>query len=485
MARKILNLELRYKDKFLDTAKYLRDFKKSFSIGSDNHIFWQILDDNFPKAHKLITKSKRNSFILHLGKNMDIFLKRKGKTYTKKDLIQAKLMKNNEVAIDENAEGKITFLDKWQIDFSFKDQYIYVPTKEDKLLHKQFARWAPLTPEQKFTNIFLALALLFSLVGFYVFDKNYIPPQNVGFAQKLQQIEQEASKIIPEIPENTQEENKPDYTGGTRAASEEEAKAEVTKAQQKAGDFVKGNFGFDLGKGGKSSENTVLENEIYSVTTLDPMFVANGKGGGTKGGIGGVPSDDAVNSLFNVGGNGDLLAGNGSLAGDLGDIGNIGDISNLTNLGGGQGFEKVDESSLGSELKDFKVVQVKSVQEFEAIKHAKFGNVHSISEEDIKLIKSKEQKTEIANIQQQINMYKSQLVNLYEVESLKRDMSGTIKFSLLISKSGKIDAVKYNITNGSFFTPAFMENAKNIIKGWKIKVKEATQYEFRMGFMKR
>jgi hypothetical protein len=32
-----------YKNKFLDTAKYLRDFKGSFLIGSDSNIFWQII----------------------------------------------------------------------------------------------------------------------------------------------------------------------------------------------------------------------------------------------------------------------------------------------------------------------------------------------------------------------------------------------------------------------------------------------------------
>ena len=487
MAGKILNLELRYKNKFLDTAKYLRDFKQSFFIGSDSHIFWQILDDAFPKAHKLITKSRKNSFVLHLRKDMDILLKRKGKTYSKDDLIKARLIKNDEVAIDENAEGTITFLGDYQIDFTFKKAYVYVPSKEDKLLHKQFARWAPLTSEQKFTNIFLILALLFTIVGLYIFDVNYVPPKQVGFAQKLKQMEDDASKIIPDVPEETPKEKQPDYTGGTKAASEADAGKEVAKAQENASDFVKGNFGFDLGKDNSSKKgaNTVDENSIYEVTTLDPMFVSTGNATGTKGGLGGVPTDDAVNSLFNVGGS-DLLSGSdtGSLAGDLGDLGNIGDLSNLTNLGGQNGFEQVDESSLGGELKDFKVVQIKSTQEFESIRKASFGNVTAISEDNIKLIKSKEQKTEIANIQQQINMFKPQLLNLYEVESLKRDMSGTIKFTFLISKTGKIEAVMYHITKGSFFTSQFMEKAKTIILGWKIRVKDNTQYEFRMTFMK-
>ena len=487
MAGKILNLELRYKNKFLDTAKYLRDFKSSFFIGSDSSIFWQILDDTFPKTHKLITKSTKNSFVLHLRKDMEILLKRKGKTYTKDDLIKARLMKNNSVAIDENAEGTITFLGNYQIDFTFRRPYVHVPTREEKMLHKEFAKWAPLTAEQKFTNIFLFLALLFTIIGLYIFDKNYVPPKELDFAQKLQRIEEEATKVIPEIPEEVKEtKEQTNYTGGAKAASEEAAKEEVAKAGEKASDFVKGNFGFDLGKDANASKNTVLENEIYSVTTLDPMFVNTGKGSGSKGGVGGVPSDDAVNSIFNVGGNGDLLAGSGtgSLAGNLGDLGDIGDLANLTNLGGGEGFEQVDESSLGGELKDFKVVQIKSSQEFEAVRRASFGNVHSISEGDIKLAKSKEQKTEIANIQQQINMFKPQLINLYEVESLKRDMSGTIKFTLLIEKSGKIEAVMYHTAKGSFFTPNFMEKAKNIILGWTIKVKDNTQYEFRMTFMK-
>jgi len=99
MAQKILNLELRYKGKFLDTAKYLRDFKNKFIIGSDKHLFWQILDDSFPKKHVLITKGRKNSFILHIRDDMDIFIKRRGKQYSKDDLIKSKLLKNNIVAI--------------------------------------------------------------------------------------------------------------------------------------------------------------------------------------------------------------------------------------------------------------------------------------------------------------------------------------------------------------------------------------------------
>ena len=66
MGHKILNLELRYKDKFLDTAKYLRDFKSTFVIGTDKHLLWQILDSSFPNRHVLITKGRKNSFILHI-----------------------------------------------------------------------------------------------------------------------------------------------------------------------------------------------------------------------------------------------------------------------------------------------------------------------------------------------------------------------------------------------------------------------------------
>ncbi len=485
MAQKILNLELRYKGKFLDTAKYLRDFKNKFVIGSDKHLFWQILDDSFPKKHVLITKGRKNSFILHIRDDMDIFIKRRGKEYTKDDLLKSKLLKNNIVAIDENAEGYILFHGDWKINFSFKEPYKHVLTPEEKKLIALYSRWEPLTKEQKFTRAFLIAALLITIIGLYIFDKTYVPPEQVNFIQKLEKIEQQATKVLPEIKEEPEPKQKSTYTG-SRYGSEEQAKEQVEKAQQQASDYVKKNLGLDLGGSDTKGEGSLDKNAIYAVNVLDPMFVGSTNGNGTKGGIGGVPSDNASDNVFNVGGSGDLLAsGEGSLASSIGDIGNIGDIANLTSLGSGTGeFEKISGDQLAGELKNFKVVQIKNAQQFEYIKQATFGNVKPIAEEDIKLAKNKELKNEIANIQQQINLYKPQLVDLFNRESLKRDMYGTIKFNLLIEKSGKIVAVKYSLTKGSFFTPQFLEQARKIILQWKIEVKDNTNYEFKLTFMK-
>ena len=485
MEQKILNLELRYRNKFLDTAKYLRDFKKKFVIGSDKNLLWQILDDSFPKRHTLITKGRKNSFLLHITKDMDIYLKRRGKEYTKQDLIRAKLLRNNVVAIDENAEGYITFHNDWKINFSFRKPYVHVLTPEEKKLYAMYARWEPLTKEQKFTRVFLILAILITLIGLYIFDKTYTPPEQVNFIQKLEKIEEQATKVIPEIEEEKPEKKKTGYTGGQKFGSEEQAKEQVEKAQQQASDFVKKNLGLELGGSSTQGEGTLDKNAIYSVNVIDPMFAAT-SGNGTKGGIGGVPSDNASDNVFNVGGSGDLLgSGEGSLASSLGDIGNIGDIANLTSLGAGaEGFEKISDKQLAGDLKNFKVVQIKNAQQFEYIKQATFGNVKPIAEDDIKLVKSKELKTEIANIQQQINLYKPQLVDLFNREVFKRDMWGTIKFNLLIEKSGKIVAVKYSVIKGSFFTPEFLEKARKIIMQWKIDVKDNTNYEFKITFIK-
>ncbi len=473
MVDKILNLKLKYKEKYLDTVRHKRDFHNKFFIGSDKHIFWQILDKAFPEKYTLVSK-RGSSFRLKLREGMEVSIRKNNQELSRDDLERAKLLKKNYLTLDPSTTGKVLFGEKWAIEYSFSSQYMYVPTSEELAIAKQFARFSPLTPQQKFTRIFILLGILVTGVGLFIAESFYEPPVVIDFAERLNRIEEFATQVTPEIVEEVEDVG-PSETERGPEETEEDISEQVEQAAAMSSSEFEQEFGLSLGSGmpgGEGSED--FANVLLEVTEVNEIVAAG------TGGQGSSRSQQATKGAAEL----DVAGSSGFNLEGLGDgIGDLGGMEEL-NLGGTGGFEEVDMASLGGTVGNYQVTKVESKKQFAAVRR-RFAGIKMVKEANIKLEEmTPEAKTELANIDQIVSAYKPQISKLFTVESMMMDMYGTIEISIIISGSGTVAAVDIDEVKGSYFTETFLNKCRQIVKNWKIKVKEPIGYTFRMKFYK-
>ncbi|MBN1327188.1 MAG: hypothetical protein JW996_04500 [Candidatus Cloacimonetes bacterium] len=464
MAERTLNLKLKYKDKYLDTAKFKRDFTKKFYIGSDRHQFWQILDKKFPGKYLLISR-KGDGFNLYLRNDMDLNVRKDGEDLTKNELRQKNLLKGNVLKLDINSNGQITFADDWQIEYFFLKPYQYVPASEEMAIIKEFSKWPPLSREQRFTRNFLLLGLLFTVIGILVVDSLYVPPPKMDFLQRLERIDQIATRIEPEIIEELPS-DVPINIAEEKAETEEEAQEVMETAEKTSVAEFEEMFGEVYESSGD------FQGELFEIDVVSEIVVNQP--------VSGVKTPVKRDQGNRTG----VLEQVSSKSIDVSSINQ--DFQSLESLDLGSEFklEEVDLASLSGEVEEFQTTKVKSKAQFEVVKR-KFQNLQTVQESSIELQEfSPEAKTEIANINQVVNAYKPQITKIFIVEQMYMDMYGTIEFVLYIDDNGKVVAVDINPVSGSFFTDSFIQKTEDTIMKWKIPVTKAVPYSFRMKFLK-
>lgn len=480
MVDKVLNLKLKYKDKILDIARHKRDFTKKFYIGNDKDLFWQILDKAFPKRYNLITKHG-SSFKMNLRDDMKVTVKKDNQELGIDDLRRANLIKGNTLTLDPSTVGSIGFGGKWEIEYSFSKPYKYTPSPQEISIAKQFAKFPPSSPQEKLTRILVISGIIIAWIALYIAESTYVPPVKVNFTERMQRIEEFATQVQPEIIEEevAETEGTTDVpVGKSKEEMEEEITEQVEYAQEMSSAQFEEEFGLalEVGSGVPGGTGTGdFSNELLEVTEVSEI-VAQGSGGpgsgtGPKARRGATDLDVAGSGGFDLEGSGDGLGG-------LGDIGGL-------DLGGTGGFEEVDMASLGGDVGSYNVTKIESKAQFSAVKK-RFAGIKMVSEGSIKVKQkvSPQTKSIVADIDRVVTTYKPQISKLFGVESMMMDMYGTIEFSIIINKSGKIEAVDIEVIEGSYFTDSFLTKSREIIMNWKIPVKEAIGYSFRMKFMK-
>ena len=142
-------------------------------------------------------------------------------------------------------------------------------------------------------------------------------------------------------------------------------------------------------------------------------------------------------------------------------------------------------AGLGGDVGNYNITKIESKAQFSAVKK-RFAGIKMVSEGSItvKQTISPQTKSIIADIDRVVSTYKPQIAKLFGIETMMMDMYGTLEFSLIISKSGKVEAVDIEATQGSYFTDSFLSKCREIIMNWKIPVKDPIGYSFRMKFMK-
>lgn len=477
MVNKVLNLKLKYKDKPLDIARYKRDFNNKFFIGSDRDLFWQILDKAFPKRYNLISKHG-SSFKMNLRDDMKVTVKKDNQELGMDDLRRANLIKGKKLTLDPSTVGSINFGDNWKIEYSFNKPYTYVPTPQEINIAKQFSNFAPASPQQKFTRVFVILGLIAAWIGMYIAESTYVPPVQIDFTERMQRIEDFATQIQPVVEEVIEEATADVQVGKSREEMEEEVTEQVEHAQEITSAQFEQEFGIalDVGTGIAGGTGTGdFSNELLEVTEVSEIVAAGsggpGSGTGPKARRGATDLDIAGSGGFDLEGSGDGLGG-------LGDLGGL-------DLGGTGGFEEVDMASLGGEVGSYNITKVESRAQFTAVKK-RFAGIKMVSEGSIKVKQtiSPQTKSIVADIDRVVSTYKPQLNKLFAREAMMMDMYGTLEFSMIINRSGKVEAVDIESTKGSYFTESFLSKCREIILNWKIPVKDPIGYSFRMKFMK-
>ena len=466
MEKKVLSLKLKYKEKYLDTARFKRDFENKFFIGSDKLVFWQILDAKFPTKYNLISKAG-NTFKMHLIDSMDILVKKGDKIMTKDDLKAVKLLEGGKLTLDPASVGRIKFSDYWEIEYSYTQPFHFVPTPQEIASAKQYAHLPPLNSQQKFTRLFLFLGVVFTMIGLYITELNYVPPAKYNLMDRLGRLDQIATRVeVPDVEEVEQMRRK-------REEMEEEVTVQVEVAQKMTSAEFEAEFGLslDAGKPGGGGDGD-FSNELLEVTEVSEI-VATGTGSGT----GPNQKINRGSSELDVASTSFDLESTGSGLGDLGGLEGL-------DLGGTGGFEEVDVSSLGGNIGNYNITKVQSKAQFDAVKR-RFAGIKMVKEGNIKIEDmTPREKTELANIDQIVNTYKPQITKLFTTESMMMDMYGTIEFSMIISNIGKVEAVDIEVADGSYFTDTFISKCRQIIGNWKIQVKDPIGYSFRMKFLK-
>lgn len=473
MADKVLNLKLKYKDKVLDTVRQNRDFKKKFYIGNDRDLFWQILDKAFPKRFNLISKMG-SSFKMNLRDDMKVIVKKDNQELGMDDLKRANLIKGKTLTLDPSTAGTIDF-GSWEIEYSFSKPYTYAISAQEISIAKQFAKFPPSTPQQKFTRIFIILGLIATWLGLFIVESTYVPPLTMDFAERMQRIEDFATQVQPEIIEDVEGAIET-QVGKSREEMEEEVTEQVEYAQEMTSAQFEQEFGLslDVGAGIQGGTGTGdFSNELLEVTEVSEIVAAGsgGTGTGAKARRGAADLDIAGSGGFDLEGSGDGLGG-------------LGDMSGL-DLGGTGGFEEVDMASLGGNVGSYNITKVKSKAQFSAVKK-RFAGIKMVSEGSIKVKQtiSPQTKSIVADIDRVVATYKPQISKLFGVESMMMDMYGTIEFSIIINKNSKVEAVDIEVIKGSYFTDSFLSKCREIITNWKIPVNDPIGYSFRMKFMK-
>jgi hypothetical protein len=476
MSEKFLNMQFIYKGKIIDVAKYKRDFKNKFYIGSDKNLLWQILNPSFPKKYLLLTKIG-NNYAFSLNNKMKIEVNKDGRTLTTDELRRAKLITGNKLILSPNTTGRVNILNDWEIEYKFETPYRRVLSSMERAIISKYRRYESLDRNTKFTGLFLILSLIITITGLRIFEHNYKPIsiKVKTIQQELQASKTHISKINlpkPKVEKKVSKVYEPVAEGAVgkqKAKTEKAAKQMVKKRSQNLNKQLKNFLGSDIDLNDSGDINTT-ENEIYQVATLSAI-----KSKSTKSLIGHSTAAtsntvDLSKEFADTGGN------------DLNQtVGSLSDIADEKIDLSTEDFQDV-KGTLIAKKSNLKVVSVTNTKQLQKIK-SKYAFASQIKESEIALNTTDTGTHEAAiNIDNSINSYKSRIRTLYNEYNWKTKMFGTLAIRLFINANGKIDAVEISKTSGSKFSDAFIADVEKEVKTWTINVNEMTDYTFHMSF---
>lgn len=409
MSDKILWLELVYKGKVHSYVNSGRDFKNSFFIGSNEYLFWQILDRSFPSKFKLIEK-KGPSFVMNLRKGMELIVMKGDVTLSPQDLKGKKMLQGNSLILNDTATtGIIKFSGDWEIHYFFKKPYTVVYTHTEKLLIRQYSKHEGLNAENKVTVAFMTIAFLILGVTTFVMHRTYEPPQVVNtFRDKLAQKQAHLMKMQPEVKEEVEQPEEVASNSGfkKKAETEEEAAKQVEEGEKNLEQGMKNIFGSAMNDikddAGNLDDNSVDMSQVFKVTTSSGI-VTTAKGANLR----------QTKSRVDIAKQFDEKGGDSGLDGSTG----LEEILAGQSVSGGEGYKVLSSDEVGEGAEEIGYVSIKSTAELASIK-GRFSGLKTLGVEGVGIQEmSAEEKTASARIEKVVDAYKEDLTDCTETKA--------------------------------------------------------------------
>ncbi|PKN74760.1 MAG: hypothetical protein CVU49_06395 [Candidatus Cloacimonetes bacterium HGW-Cloacimonetes-2] len=475
MAKTLLNLKLNYKGKLLDIAKYGRDFTNKLFIGSNKYLFWQILDPKFPDKHLFLTASG-NDFVLNLVPGSTVRCTKGGKEMDQAALTSGNILSGNQLKLSPDMTGTVVLGPDWEVGFEFSEPWVRVLTEEERQIVAQYSRRAELTSQERFNRgLMIAITLLtviFLLIYDFLLKPEEVKVQDIG--QRLSQIQQQATRIMPEVEQTT-----------SSFSSEEVPLPEAPPATtQGSPTGVRGGTGTTTGSTastfgleGFSASGTQRPLQFVAVTGSE-TFVAAGRGGGGGGGGGGGTGP---------GGGGAGAPGSSFSAGavqiqgaDLGGVATVG-----PNVSGSSTRPTGGVAVLTGDASRVAPIGRPVTQSAQAISmKAQFGTqgVATVSEGNIGSAPEASQGT-YSNIANRVASLKGRITTIYIAENNLRPQAGSVSVTLYIGADGSVKAADVVPQSGDL-TTEFLQKVQQNVMSWRFSVSEMAKYRFVMQFRK-
>jgi hypothetical protein len=460
MAEKIIKMKLNYKGKLLDITKKGEgkgDIKKKWFIGSNKHIFWQILDPKFPDKH-LFLEEKSGEYFINITTGSELSCEKNGKPIDKEFLKSNKLLSGSQLKITRDMSGTVALSKDWAIQFEFVEPWKRVLSAEERQIVAQYSRRAELTPLEKRNKTFLIGVTLFTVLFLFVYD-NFLKKEVVieeTIESKFENIvaqRVEAAKLQPRVNKQTYADSGPAEVVETPA----ETGAATTTTTQRS------NFGSQLAAsvgGGAPGASGADGGASLKAVTTSRTIVARGVGDGGGGGRGPGPGGAA-----GAGRGGASLASSADPSARragreyIGDIatGSIGGGVEVSNLQSGQAISKF--SGDASTIKPGKPVVSASAQATISRvtgSGAKIVEEGKIPEGDA--VSKTTYEAAIANLRP----IRQRLQSTFNRYSSIGAMYGSIKFTIYVESNGNVDVV-VEVQSGEF-QQEFIDAAIDVIK---------------------
>ncbi len=305
MAKTILNLSLNYRGKHLDTIRQGTDFVNKWQIGTDKHLFWQILDDTqkFPSKHKLLVK-RGNDFHLQLPDGSHLSCSKDGNPLDANFLKQNGILSGSLLKLRNDLSGTVQINPDYEIQFGYSEpRKTVLRPEEQAVVNSSLQPATPSASERTETGLillFLILGLAFVLIYDLVIkprmDKEKTLTETLAELERVRRIEPQLGLTAPQAttPDTPPEEPKAGDTaeqkkpGGKQPAKPTTRTTGTTGARQDQGVPDKGQI-FGTNRPGDTS-GTSRPQTAYAVTGLQDFVTARpgarGSATGTRPGPG-------------------------------------------------------------------------------------------------------------------------------------------------------------------------------------------------------
>ncbi len=498
MAKTLLNLHLFYRGKHLDTIREKTDFNKSWMIGTDKHLFWQILDDpnNIPRKHKFLDK-RGNDYYLHLPVGSSLSCSKDNKPLDANDLQSGGILAGSLLKLGPGLSGTVQLNPDYEVRFEYTEPRIVVLKPQEQAVVNSSMQPRHLTSEERSQTGLILLFLILGIAFVLIYDQVIKPRLDKAKAvlelselEKARRIEADRSLADHsgmEFADRQEQDQPPDRSTDEAGKASPDRKKTASRATTPGG---RGSGTTDVGKvfgqPGSPRATPGATGTHYSVTGLQ-SFVTASPGVRAGEGIGGIPGSSSFDPKASTGFTGTYDPGNiqgydpsGSGIGRVADklpqqAGSLLPPGVPTQVFTGDASKLQPSSSSPTQSIPSAQEQAKKVTQTVT----KPTDATKLTEPEVKIPKPAYTGSDANVIYSQISARKGQIEQAYRRNAAIKRQTGSITVVMNIGADGSVDNAQVS-TSSATFTQSFLSEVKRIVESWRFNVSQATKYQFRM-----